>query len=242
MHWRRLNSRPNVPYWDQIMVVTISTVTDKPAIHVPGGTMAFRSENLKHPGVCPGCPEYKTCVVPCQDVERWVAQDFVGHKFLTEKLATISGDYGSHMTYEDFQLYHNGMEPLVDNNQYDTWEILLSLNIGKKNEEIAELYYLDGKRVMQCAKILGISSQGVLVRLRQAKKQIKDRMARLRLWKYHRQDLNPADCDQWQVAELYLAELFSRREIAWIMGRGVAYVYSALKRLRIKNMLTDKVL
>jgi DNA-binding CsgD family transcriptional regulator len=203
--------------------------------------MAYRSENLKHPGVCPGCIEFETCEVPCKEVERWIAQDFVGHKYLTERLATITHDFGSHMTYEDFQLYHNGMEPLVDNNQYDTWEILLSLNIGRKNEEVAELYYLEGKRVMQCAKILGISSQGVLVRLRQVEKQIKDRMARLRLWKYDQAYFGPSMTpDHYEVLRLYLAELYSRREIAWIMGKGVAYIYSAIKKLGIKKRLTTK--
>ena len=136
-------------------------------------------------------------------------------------------------------MYHNGMEPLVDNNQYDTWEILLSLNIGKKNEEIAELYYLDGKRVMECAKLLGITSQGVVVRLRQVKRQIRDRMARLKAWKYRQDVLTGFNDRLYNVARLYFSELYTRREIAWILGVGVASVYKSLSALGAKILIED---
>ena len=55
-------------------------------------------------------------------------------------------------------------------------------NLQPKTLDVIRLYYRDGKRICQCAVELGITSQGVHSRLKQAKRELKKKIKRRENW------------------------------------------------------------
>lgn len=202
----------------------------------------FRSEDLARqdkPKPCPECEKYRTCRKPCDEVERWISQDHVG----LNTRVTLLQDMDLPHSYNSFlDRVANKPEnvtmvkPDMDLAR-DSWEVILSLNIPKKALEFAELYYHQGKNLAGTAKALKISSQAALDRHKKLKKEVKERLERIEIWKEIKHEYADDDLDRNDmIIMMFFGALLSRHEIAEKVGVTYAWVGEVIRNFN-RNFL-----
>lgn len=206
----------------------------------------FRSEDLARqdkPSPCPECPKYKTCTKPCDTVERWVSQDHVGLNTRVTLLQDMDlpGCYNSFLDRAANREENKIMVKPDKELAKETWEAVVSLNLPKKAFEFAELYYHQGKTLAKTAAALGISSQAASDRHKKLKKEIKDRLQRIEIWKeikhsYSRISLYDNDKNVKLIIMLFYGGLLSRHQIAEAIGVTYAWVGDVIRKFN-RNFL-----
>ncbi len=146
----------------------------------------FRSEVQARegpPGPCPECPKFKGCTELCEDVEKWVSQDHVGHNNRFTILQNNERVATDNSFLDDCALQPENIVVEPDPELAKAaWDRVVLLNIPKKAMEFAELFYHQGKTLAQTAAGLKISSQAASDRHETLKREIKDRLQRCEIW------------------------------------------------------------
>lgn len=174
---------------------------------------------MNRPDGCHACTRRKCLDTgkPCDDVERWINQDFVGQNSV-ERMGNGSSDFGDSLTFLDISsFYHSApVEPDQDAAE-EAWKTVKSLRLKRKHLEIIRLFYKEGKRICECSLELKIPDQTAWARKKKATEQVRDRLMRLEFWSKNKFRRFPTDNSR-TISRLYFRDLMSRKETADITG------------------------
>ena len=188
------------------------------------------------PKSCPECPKYETCDKPCEEIERWINQDNTGYHSGIVK-ANAEQMESSNEFVDLMQFYQAPDVTLDSETAAEAYEAIKKYNLQPKTMEVIKLYYRDGKRICQCAVELGITSQAVLIRLQQAKKELKKKLRRREIWKKirwlefkHRTEFLSAYC--------YFKRGYTLKKTGHKLGRNAATIQGHIHNVKSRFGLT----
>ena len=204
----------------------------------------FRSEDVIRdgkPNPCPECEKFKTCTKLCDKVERWASQDYVGRgdkTFLLDR-PTLKEAGKIRNDFVDHAKFHIGLKIFPDKDiaRY-AWDVIEAMNLPKKSFEFAKIFYRDGKTLAQTAAILKLSSQAVVYRQRKLKRDVKNRIERIKIWEIIKDNYtNVTESDSEFIDVLFFGALWDMHKIIDHLG----YTYKPVAR-RIKMIYDQKLL
>lgn len=197
----------------------------------------FRSEDLVRgpkPKPCPECPKYSICRKPCDEIEKWISQDHVGLNLKYTVLQNME-DFMNGNSFVDMifvnPINKTMVKPDIELSKL-AWNFVESLNIPEKAMEFAEHYYHQGKTLANTARALKISSQAANDRHKKLKKEIKERMERIELWKKIQHKFRNVDMAQTKdiIIILFFGALLSRKQIEDQVDATYAYVNDVIRK------------
>lgn len=199
----------------------------------------FRSEDLARSGKpkdCTECPKRPTCRKLCSDVEHWVNQDHVGQN----NLVTIFQNWDHPVSFNSFlDRAESNVDGVIIPDQdlsEEAWKEVISLNLPKKAFDFAKLFYWEAKSMPQVAAALKISTAACNDRHNKLKKEIRERFARLEVWKKHKSDIRKLGSRKRIVLEMFYNILIDRKEIAKLIGANYSQVADILTLFRRKYL------
>jgi hypothetical protein len=204
----------------------------------------FRSEDVVRfgkPSDCPKCPDYKTCTTMCEPVERWVNQDYKGRgsKEILESTNKIEGiTFPKAVDFVDFAYQKNNdlVSGLKDPDlAQDAWTILKALRIGHKSMIFAKLYYREGKSLARIAKDLCLSSQACHFRHLTLKKEVANRLERMKIWQDLKEDYGHPHEHSTKTdisIMLFYGGLYSVKDIELVFGLSYATAIRAVSKIK----------
>lgn len=184
--------------------------------------------------------ERQQCLIThrlCQKAELWVNQDYVGQNSV-ERLGNSASDFGDSLSFLDICMFHHPapVEPDWDT-AAEAWEKVKTLRLKPKHLEILRLFYVEGKRLRDCALALRIPDQSAWARKKKAVEQVGDRLRRLEYWKR----IRPVRFDYYwpvsheryrEISRYYFRDLLSTTEITEIYGCGREWVNKVISKVR----------
>lgn len=130
---------------------------------------------------CDECEKYSKCTSLCASAEKYVNQDYVSmNKFPAAKRYPEGSEryWNGHITL-DWIYSHCGLD---DAGNCATLERTLNIGIdlgflSENERSIIELYYFEGKKLVEIIEILGIPKGSVFGFFARAKEKIKEKYA-----------------------------------------------------------------
>lgn len=177
----------------------------------------FRSEDIARDGKpepCTECKKFHYCKKLCPRVEAWVNQDYVGRK--NKEIMLQTEPDMDHYTNEfvDYMNYNFAADVVPDfETAENAWKAVSAMRLPRSSFEFAKYYYRDGKTLTETAAALKISSQAALDRHKKLKRDIKNRLERIEIWRKIKEKYK-SGMDKYALAEaLYFGAFYSNEDI-----------------------------
>ena len=175
------------------------------------------------PGSCQNCEKYKTCTDPCEDVQLWCEQDYIGRN---SKLLLENGGNNSERYFfgaDSFLDLVNSTQPPGYNERdsdesQKAWNDVSSMRLSGKVARFIYSYFMLGKRIRDIAIDEGATSQAIDQRRLQAERSVAGHIKRRSNWPVIRERLSYKSVSHYDISFLFFSEGYPRRSIAKLMG------------------------